>query len=65
MEHLLLGPFDFERRESADDTYSRQWRYRIHCNMWERLKMVEAERGLNTQDIDQQAIVCLGVKPTK
>ena len=33
--------------------------------MWERLKMVEAERRLDTQDIDQQAIVCLGVKPTK
>ena len=62
-EHLLVGPFNFEGKESAEATYGRQWRYWIHRDMWERLKVVGAERALEVKNIDEQAVVCIRVKP--
>ena len=55
--------FDFESRESAEGTYGRQWRFRVYHDMWERLKVVGAERALEVKNIDEQAVVCIGVKP--
>ena len=59
----MVGPFDFEVKRSAEERYGKLWRFRICPDNWERLQEIGTAWGLNTSDVKQQAIVCLGTKP--
>ena len=57
IECLLVKPFDFEERKSAEGKYGKQWWFQIHLDMWESLRWAGAELGLDVKNVDQQAQV--------